>query len=376
MSSVNLAALPLISFAPMDSSEIESTVLSAYEKLSGITLQPGDPVRLFLESLAYLINVQNGLIDLAGKQNLLAYASGAHLDHLGALMGVSRIPAQAARTSLRFKIAQTLEFAVPIPAGSRVASRDGRIVFATIAYSQIHAGKLFADVAALCTSPGEDASGLLPGQLNRLVDPLPYVTEVENVTTTDEGMDIEPDSRLRERIRIAPESWTVAGSRGAYEARVLEISSAIAAVSVTTPEPGVVDVRFVLDGGEMPDSSMCSLVLNYLSSETIRPLTDKVLVGAPDPISYDLNGKWYLRTADSTLYGAISANVEQALSEYRLWQRQSPGRDINPSKLISLIEHAGAKRVELVSPVFRKLEPTQIAREQAWNFTFGGIEDD
>lgn len=68
-----------------------------------------------------------------------AYAQGAALDHLGALMGVARIPAQAARCELRFALAEALDFDVPIPAVVRVAS------------------------------------GLLPGQITRLVDPLPYV---------------------------------------------------------------------------------------------------------------------------------------------------------------------------------------------------------
>ena len=376
MSSVNLANLPDISFASLSASEVESSVLAMYERLAKVTLQPGDPVRLFLESLAYVITVQNGLIDLAGKQNLLAFASGAHLDHLGALMGVARIPAQPAQTTLRFSVSQTLEFSVPIPAGTRAASMDGRIIFATVSSGQIRPGNLSVDVPAVCATAGEEASGLLPGQINRLVDPLPYITSVENISVTDNGMDMETDSRLRERIRIAPESWTVAGSKGAYVARVLEISAAITAVSVTTPEPGVVDVRFVLTNGELPDQAMCELVYEHLSDETIRPLTDNVIVAPPEPVNYDVIGQWFLRTEDAALYGAISANVEKALEEFRLWQRESPGRDINPSKLISLIEQAGVKRVELTKPVFTKLEPIQIARENLWQFAFGGIEEE
>lgn len=115
MTSVDLSALPDISFASLDTRQVEAAVITAYERLTGVTLQPADPVRLFLESLAYVVNVQNQLIDLTGKQNLLAYAQGAHLDHLGALMGVSRIPAQAARTVLRFELPEPLAFAVPVP---------------------------------------------------------------------------------------------------------------------------------------------------------------------------------------------------------------------------------------------------------------------
>lgn len=67
MISVDLSALPSASFAPQDASETERGIITAYEAISRTTLQPGDPVRLFLESLAYILSVQNGLIDLAGK---------------------------------------------------------------------------------------------------------------------------------------------------------------------------------------------------------------------------------------------------------------------------------------------------------------------
>ena len=38
--------------------------------------------------------------------------------------------------------------------------------------------------------------------------------------------------------------------------------------------------------------------------------------------------------------------------------------------------HAGAKRVELATPVFQRLTETQIARETSVAMTFGGVEDE
>ena len=213
--SVNLAVLPDVSFAESDASAVEAAVLTVYEGLTGLTLQPGDPVRLFLESLAYTVSVQNQLIDLAGKQNLLAYARGAHLDHLGALMGEARIAAQSARVMLRFELTEPLAFAVPIPVGSRASTKDGNILFATAIEAEIPAGQTGVEVPAHCTSPGASGTGLVPGQITQLVDPLPHVAGVSNVTISSEGSDIEDDERLRERIRLAPESYTVAGSTGA-----------------------------------------------------------------------------------------------------------------------------------------------------------------
>lgn len=376
MTSVDLANLPDVSFAPQSTAEIEAAVITAYERLTGVTLQPADPVRLFLESLAYTLSVQNSLIDLAGKQNLLAYARGAHLDHLGVLMGVTRIPAQPARVMLRFSVPEALDFIVPIPAGTRAATRDGAIIFATAAATEIPAGELAADAAAFCTMPGAAATGLVPGQIAELLDRLPWVSGVSNISVSSDGADVEDDERLRGRIRLAPESFTVAGSSGAYEARVLAVSADIQAVTVTTPSPGVVDIRFVLTGGELPDEAMCEVVREALHAEKVRPLTDLVQVGAPDVVEYAVTGRWYLRRADAALLTGVTAAVERALEEYRLWQRSQPGRDINPTRLISLLEQAGAKRVELDSPAFTPLSATQIARETSLELAFGGLEDE
>ena len=374
--SVNLAVLPDVSFAESDASAVEAAVLTVYEGLTGLTLQPGDPVRLFLESLAYTVSVQNQLIDLAGKQNLLAYARGAHLDHLGALMGEARIAAQSARAMLRFELTEPLAFAVPIPVGSRVSTKDGNILFATAIEAEIPAGQTGVEVPAHCTSPGASGTGLVPGQITQLVDPLPHVAGVSNVTISSEGSDIEDDERLRERIRLAPESYTVAGSTGAYEARVLGVSADILAVAVDSPEPGVVDVRFVLTDGELPDAAMIALVSDSLSAETVRPLTDKVLVGAPDVVEYAVTGRWYALRADAALLSGVARAVERAVETYRIWQRSQPGRDVNPSRLIALVQQAGAKRVELDAPLFTPLTATQVARETAVSLVFGGLEEE
>ena len=383
-SSVDLRALPSVSFAPLSAADIEASILTTYEGLTGVSLQPGDPVRLFLEALAYVLSVQNRLLNLAGQQGLLAYAQGAHLDHLGALMGVARIPAQSARLSLRFVLGEPLGFAVPIPEGTRVATMDGQIAFATVSDSEIAAGELQVDVAALCTTSGAQATGLVPGQVTQLVDPIPYLVSVSNVTPSVEGADIEDDERLRERIRLAPETYTVAGSTGAYEARVLAVSADIGAVSVTSPEPGVVDVRFVLAGGELPDEAMISMVrealsdetVRPLSDETVRPLTDRVDVAAPETVDYAVSGRWYLRRSDAVLLSGVTAAVAQAVEDWRLWQRSQPGRDINPTRLIAAVQAAGAKRVELDAPAFRALEATQVARETDISLLFGGLEDE
>ena len=79
-------------------------------------------------------------------------------------------------------------------------------MFATLSDAVLPAGELFVETSAKATEAGASGNGLLPGQICRLVDPLPYITLVSNVATTLSGCDEEGDERFRDRIRMAPES--------------------------------------------------------------------------------------------------------------------------------------------------------------------------
>jgi phage-related baseplate assembly protein len=373
---MSLSNLPEIAFAELSPAKVEQEIISRYEALTGKTLYPGDPVRLFLLTLAYVITVQNQTINRAGLQNLLAYAVGPHLDHLGAFMGVERLPARKSGVTLRFSLSEALNYEAVIPAGVRVTTLSGSPLFALVQAAVIPAGETLVDIQALCVEPGESGEGLLPGQIARLVDPQPYPVTVANTDVSGGGSDAEDDERYRERIRLAPESYTNAGSVEAYQFHALSVSQDILAVTVQSPVPGVVDVRFVMRGGELPGAADIELVRNALSGEKVRPLTDTVLVDAPDVVEYELDGQYFVSRADASLLSGISKNVEKAVEEYRLWQRAQPGRDINPDKLVQLLREAGAKRVTLASPAFTALSSTQIARETAFALTFGGLENE
>jgi hypothetical protein len=99
---INLSQLPAGTFAEMDPTTIQSSIITAYEAVSGRTLAAADPVRLFLLALAEIIIQQNVTIDNGGKMNLLAYAYGAYLDALGALVNCYPEQPTAAITTLQY----------------------------------------------------------------------------------------------------------------------------------------------------------------------------------------------------------------------------------------------------------------------------------
>ena len=135
-----LKSLPEIVFVDADAAKVESYILSEYEKITGRSLAKGDPVRLFLLTNAAVIILLLNKINETGKQNLLRYADGNNLDHLGALVGVERIPATAAVTTMQVTLSAELGNSTIIPAGTRFTAGDN-VFFALDAPMIIKAGQ-------------------------------------------------------------------------------------------------------------------------------------------------------------------------------------------------------------------------------------------
>ena len=115
---------------------------------------------------------------------------------------------------------------------------------------------------------------------------------------------------------------------------------------------------------------------DFLYNEQIRPLTDKVIVKAPDTVGYKIDVKYFVNRSDSGKASTIQAEVGAAIDEFILWQRSKIGRDINPSRLVQMMVAAGAKRVEVTYPIFQRIGKSNVAKLISKNVSYGGIEDD
>lgn len=374
MTTSKLDNLADIVFVDADADEVESYVIGRYEAITSRTLAKGDPVRLFLLTIAALIVLLLNKINATGKQNLLRYATGDNLDHLGALVGVERIPAKAAVTTMRIKLSAKLQTATIIPAGTRFTAGDN-VFFALDAPLVINAGTISADGSATCLTKGELGNGYVAGQLKTLVDPVPYVDSVANVTTSEGGADMQDDDSYREDIHGAPERFSTAGPDGAYIYHAKRASAKIADVTVWSPSAGTVEVRPLLTGGEIPGEELLNQVKATLDDKRVRPLTDKVTVLAPEMVNYTIDVSYYIDRDNETQAGAIQSAVNKAVNDFALWQKSKLGRDINPSELIARIMAAGAKRVTVTAPVYTKLMPTQVANCSNTKAKLGGLED-
>lgn len=377
-----LANVPAVSFIDnLTLEDVQAALVDAYQtKYQELT---GRPIRLgradaeTLKMYAASVVIYQALlyVQCAGEQNLLPTSYGAALDNLAALKGVARLPAQPAETIVRFTLSAPLASAATIPAGTKVTAGNG-IFFATAEQTEIPPGELTADVRCICDHAGAAGSGIAPGLINTLVDLLPYVTSVTNITASQGGADIEDDESLAERVYLAPSAYSTAGPRDAYKYHARSYSPLIGSVCVTSPLPREVEVRVLLRDGTLPGESILEGVAERLNDDTVRPLTDLVRVLAPEVVQYDIEVEYWIGRVNAAQAVTIQQRVGAAVEDYKLWQCSEIGRDLNPAQLLARIIAAGAKRANVAEPTFQILPGTSVAQLNNCTVTYRGIEDD
>lgn len=373
--------LPEVSFIDNDTLEAMRTRLvanfeSEYERLTGkkISLSASDPNRIMLYAHALELYQVEQYVDRAGKQDLIKYSYGEFLDNLAGNRGVFRVQPGAAKTTVRFTLSEEKTYPIGIPEGTLVT--NGEMFFATDEYGQIEAGEMSIDINCTCTVNGIAGNDLLAGQIDTMVDLIAYVAKVENITASAGGCDLESDESLAERVFLAPASYSVAGPDDAYKYWCKTFSSAIGDINITSPNPVEVEIRVLMNDGALPTSTILSEIAEYLETNNVRPLTDKVSLLAPETLSFDIDFTYYVNRSDQSKAATIQSGVAQAVEDYIKWQTYTIGRDINPSELIKRIVAAGAKRVEVTSPEFLSVPNTSVARIRKQTVTYGGVEND
>ena len=183
--------------------------------------------------------------------------------------------------------------------------------------------------------------------------------------------------RNAERLRLKPNSFSVAGPEKAYIFHAFSVSPSIIDVAIDSPTPGVVNVYTLLTGGALPSMAFLQEVEDYLSGEEIRPLTDEVHARAPTASSYSVNVDYYVLQSDAVRLSAIQTAVQAAVNDYVAWQQAKIGRDINPDELIKRVRDAGAGRIlhSTLTPAFKTLTKAQVAQCSSVTVTFKGLED-
>lgn len=140
-------------------------------------------------------------------------------------------------------------------------------------------------------------------------------------------------------------------------------------IKITRVMYGRVKIVPICAGGEIPDEEVLQDVLEACTAADVKPLTDMVLVEAPNVVYYDIELTYYTTKANQS---EVVKNVEGAggaIDQYIYWQGSALDRDINPDELRARILRpdweeglTGAARVEIVKPTYTELPGTTVAR--------------
>lgn len=344
-------------------------VIDWYEKESGKKLYPADDEMLLINMMVYRESLVRTIIQDVAGQNLVAKARAPMIDYLGHLVGVFRLPAVPALATLRFSVDEAPAANILIPAGTRVSATDS-VIFATDSDVLLQAGSLSVQVHATCTDAGIAGNGWQPAQISNLLDDIDGADlQVVAIAPSAGGADAESDDHLRERIVLAPESFSNAGSKGAYRFHAMSAHQDIVDVAVTRPQPGTVKLTPLMSYG-LPDQTLLDTVDGICSDEKVRPLTDTVITSIPGEVTYSINAT--LIVYDNQDEKTVMAQAQKAITEWESGQSSRLGRDIIPSQISAALSVPGVYKVSLDALTEQILTETQWAHCLAIRLTPGG----
>ena len=238
-------------FVDTDAEALTTALTQQYEAITGHTVSPADPERLFIAWLADAIIKERVSMNFTGNMNIPSRATGEYLEALGEwIYGISRHAAAAAKCTVRFTIS-SVPAAVAIPAGTRVTDVSGSLIWATTKDVIIPGGSTSVDATVECQTVGEIGNGWEPGQIQTLVDVdnVQFFVSCANIDTTAGGSETESDEDYYDRMRLVTDSFSTAGSAGAYIYHAKSVSDEIADVKVVLPHENVTETVELLQDG-------------------------------------------------------------------------------------------------------------------------------
>lgn len=181
------------------------------------------------------------------------------------------------------------------------------------------------NVARLVLDPGDPANG---------IDPV-----------------YEENDAYRERIQLAPESFSVAGPETAYVFHARSADATIRDASATSPAPGEVLVTLLSSVGNGTASAdqidAVEEVLAVVRGNTKRPLTDLVSVASAVIVPYQIRGQ--LTLFDGPDEGVVLAAAQASLNAW-LAKAGKLGADATRAAITGRVMVEGVQNLNLIEP--------------------------
>jgi phage-related baseplate assembly protein len=373
------ANLPPISFANTDVAALTNAIVSAWQSAwfaqtgETIALGPSDRRYHFLLSLTGFFVAAFEQLDASLKQDLLPLASGGFLLNDCAIYGPrsTQLGAVGATCPLLFTLPGVSVSVSDIPAGTIVGDTSGSgLLFSTETDLQIPIGSLTGTVNAVCTTVGTAGNGLPVNTITTLVgwggSFLPVVTNTQATGGGANAEDLSAGGAYAQRMFGVTDSFSNAGSYGAYQFFSESADPSISQVSVSGPEdglaPGNVLITVLCQNGDFPNSSVLTNVANAVNPSTIRDLCANVTVSAPTGAPFSVNVSYWVPKSQANNLTNIQASVTGAVNGFIQNCQTTLGGDVDPSILSSDMVDNGAVRVVVTNPGFIVTSKSQVPK--------------
>lgn len=206
---------------------------------------------------------------------------------------------------------------------------------------QDHNEKATQIMLAYAKGTNLDALGALPWfDTPRLI-----ITPEDKTTTPPTPAVMEEDESYRERMQLAYNKLTTAGSAGSYRYHAKTASGSVKDVSAIAGGSGVVLITILSNVGDgSADQKLIDLVQAYLNPEDIRPLSDTPQVKSAEILTYTINASLtlYPGAASDTVLSEVNASISKFCSD-----KHKLGYDIKLSAVHAALNLPGVQNVTL-----------------------------
>lgn len=340
---------------PLDPAADEAMLVAKFEKDTDKTLYPAQSERIMISIIAYMANVVLARVRSALAMFFVQYATLFFLKLWGQFVGCEQLSAQQAHDILEVKLYGAYSTDKILPKGSKIHTKDGEYTFLTDDDLIIPAGEIKGQVGITSELAGSVLNGYTAGEINELIENYEYIESVTNLNGASGGDDEEDVERYRKRVLLAPEKFSNAGSKGAYEYLVLSAHQGILDAKINSSLPGVVDIYVLLKDG-LNAEDVINIIKQKVSADDKRPLTDKNVYHVATAENYVYNA--VVTIATEADFDTVQINVNNELDKYFAQLKTKLNLEIVPSDTIALIK--GIKGVYDFVPGDLNIKPAHI----------------
>ena len=162
------------SFVQRDPDAIMAEIKTQMEDLLGRELQPGQVEQLILQIIGFREVLLLERFNAGMAQLLYQFSTAPMLDYVAALLAVERLTAANAGCMVEFTLVPG-HGSVVIPIGTRVATANGQVIFATVDDLIIAPEEMTVEMMVTAQDPGKAGNGHPPGTVTKILDPYAFV---------------------------------------------------------------------------------------------------------------------------------------------------------------------------------------------------------